>query len=137
MEENYVPIPKNLLTKLIEKGDTLVLYSSFGEMKTEELKKKFNIEETSMIKVRSNEELVNKTMMGEKLGQSYIGYRDPQMYGMCYEYSDIKLNIMKLPKEILDDNLIKFIASSSEKPEILHHNICKLHFNENGEYTIN
>lgn len=136
MEKNFMPIPKNFLTKLIEKGDKLVLYSSFGAMQIEQLRKKFNINEKSLMNFRSNIDLVNKTIMGEKLGHAFRTYPDPDMYGMSCDHYDIQLNFIKLPSDLLDDNLLKFIPLSSDEPEILHFNICKLHFNESGEYNI-
>jgi len=129
MQDNFVHVPQKFFKKLIEKGDKIVLYSSFGPMR-------YELSKSPSMNDRTNNELINKTMMGEKLGTAYKSYPDPDMYGMCYDYYAIALNMFKLPSELLDDNLLKFISTANDRPEILHFNICKLHFNEDGDYSI-
>lgn len=49
-----------------------------------------NIDEKSLMKFCSNNDLVNRTLMGEKLGYAYKVYPDPDMYGMCYDRGEIE-----------------------------------------------
>jgi HKD family nuclease len=136
MTDSFVQVPQHILKQLIEKGDKIVLYSSFGTINSSFNPINSSVDKTAPMIVRSNEEFVIKTMMGEKLGSAYKSYSDPHAYGLSYDYYNIELKMVKLPFDLLDDNLLKFISLSDNTSEILHYNNLKLHFNEKGEYII-
>ncbi len=129
MEYNYVKFPKKLLSKL--NCDTYVVYSPSGDLNVGELKKQFNITSDSEMDVRTDKTIIDQTIIGEKLGR---------INPTRFNHMRIQLLIMKLPSDILIDDVIKFIPDSSchdsYGPECLYYNIFKLHFNEDETYNI-
>lgn len=136
MSDMYVPILISILKKLNENGNKYIAYSPFGKLNIPRIQKKLKISTNSEIEIRSNNELIDQTIQGSKFGLGYSEYPDPDMYGLCRDYYDLQLKIMKLPSELFNDNLIKFNKICDNKPEVLYFNILKLHFNEDGSYEI-
>ena len=134
MEYNCVEFPAELLSKL--NCDTYVVYSPNSNLNITKLREQFNITSNSEMDVRTNKTIVDKTIIGEKLGYTLYEYPDRDSYGMCCRYSEAPLKIMKLPSDILIDGVLKFIPRSREDPERLYFNIFRLHFNEDGTYVV-
>lgn len=143
--DNYVKVPDSLLAKLNQIGNTFVTYSSFGPINIVGIRQKLNMSsefgaesesQSSLMKFRSNPVVVEKTILGEMLGSSYTEEWDAHL-DMYRQYSrSIPLRIMKLPSDLLDDEIFRFISQSNDKPEFLAFNIHKIHFNQDGSYVI-
>ena len=131
MTDYFVQVPSSILDKLKILGDTYVVYSTFGN-----LGDLSNFHKSSDINTRINKSIVEQTILGVKLGRSYVEFADRDSYGVDRTYSDISLGIIKLPKELLDDNLILFKAPYNNRPEILHFNCLKVKFNEDGTFIL-
>lgn len=138
MTDCFVKIPEEVLKKLIFSGDTLVCYSSFGKINLNKIKQilKINNYNISELKIRSNNNLVERTMMGQNFGTKYHDYIDSDAYGMCRDYTDIPLKIIKLPFDLLNDELIKFQSETDKQTEELYFNIYKVQFNTDGTFIL-
>lgn len=157
--DNYVKVPDSLLAKLNQIGDTFVTYSSFGPINIAKIKQELKRisgrdsasdsdyasasafassfeSQNSLMELRSNSFVVEKTILGEKLGSSYTESFDEYLDMEIQRFRSIPLKIMKLPSDLLDDEIFRFISQSKDRPEFLAFNIYKIHFNQDGTYVI-
>ena len=93
----YLPIPTSILTKLQLSGNTFVAYSAMSSMNVNEIKKKLNISANSEMSIRIDSKLIDGTILGNKYGNGFRDYHNPDCYGLCRDYHDISIKIMKLP----------------------------------------
>jgi hypothetical protein len=131
MTDCFIPVPIYILDKLKTLGDCHVVYSTFGN-----LCELSSFNKSSGITIRTDKSIIEQTIIGVKLGRSYVEFIDSKSYEITRTYSDINLGIIKLPKELLDDNLILFKAPYENHPEILYFNNLKIKFNKDGTFIL-
>ena len=140
-DDNYVLMPLTILNNFVlNEGDTYVAYKNIGNFSIRDiqnLKELLNINDDSEMKFRSNIKLVDKIILKQHLKTEIFKYprENKHLLGVEKNCSQNGYSVIKLPHELLDDDLLKF--KCIDECEYLHFNIYKLRFNEDGSYEIN
>ena len=136
MADYYVKVPESVLAKLIANGTQLVVYSSFGSLDIDSIRQALSIDDESEISIRANSELIIQILLGKKIGRSFDTCNDSTISNGCRRYFNAPLKILRLPLELLSDELLRFLPDKHNSHEFLCFNIHKLHFNKDGTHTI-
>jgi len=116
----FIPIPLSILSKLIlhslhnKEDSQLILCSEYGQLNIDNIKKEYIhcINYESEIALRCDDILLIKKLFNDT----------------------IHTRIISLPKILLNNHFIKFIANNSESPEKIYFNFLKIKFQENGTF---
>ena len=131
----WVKIPE--LT--IKGGDTMLLYSSNGKFQLiDELIDEHLDHLSNDLELRTNQDLIKKTITGEEILQgTKTKTVDDNYYGHSIEtfYYKFRASIIYLPKEFIINSIVKII-SEKNKPEQILYDISKLIINDDCTWTL-
>jgi hypothetical protein len=137
MTDNFVVLPNSILESFSNlKNTSYVAYSSCGKMDCKKISKQIGIETDSEMCVRAHPKVVDETIRAVTKFDTCKVLCDDAHYGYDYKTINILLKILKIPNDLLDDNILKFISKYDEEEEKLCFNIYKLYFNSDNTYSI-
>lgn len=131
----FVEIPQ-LINLESEKTMVMVLYSKQGVLNINNsmLREVFgeHFSKMSQMDIRTNQILIQRTISGKK-----ISWPNPSCYGPNFALTQTDslecLSIMFLPKDLVDNNAVKFIGHGPEKVVF---DLTKINFTSETNYEI-